>query len=50
MSDRKKISYRYTTVEAWQELDEKVRDIITEDTGKDIWMSTKSLPPISFPP
>ncbi|KAB8220919.1 hypothetical protein BDV33DRAFT_85295 [Aspergillus novoparasiticus] len=50
MSDRKQIRYTYECIEAYEENDEKVRAIITEDTGSDNWICTRSLPPICYPP
>ncbi|KAE8332737.1 hypothetical protein BDV39DRAFT_166729 [Aspergillus sergii] len=50
MSDRKRISYTYESIEDFEENDGKVREIIAEDTGTKIWAYTKSLPPSSIPP
>ncbi|KAF7587726.1 hypothetical protein BBP40_006833 [Aspergillus hancockii] len=49
MSERKRIRYAYE-FEAYQQYDEQVTEIIKADTGEEVWVSTRSYPPICFPP
>ncbi|KAJ5450270.1 uncharacterized protein N7458_006719 [Penicillium daleae] len=46
MADRE----TYKTIEAWQELDDKVGKIIQDDTGKEIWIANRALPPTGYLP
>ncbi|KAM5379441.1 hypothetical protein ACJZ2D_004139 [Fusarium nematophilum] len=50
MADRKRVSYTYLTIEHWEMQDEKVREIIREDTGEDSWTNAPVAPPTSLPP
>ncbi|KAJ5392958.1 hypothetical protein N7465_011932 [Penicillium sp. CMV-2018d] len=50
MTDKKRIVYTYGTIEAWEEFDATVQEIIKKETGKDHWIATRSIPPISYPP
>ncbi|KAE8356080.1 hypothetical protein BDV28DRAFT_145579 [Aspergillus coremiiformis] len=50
MSDRKRVYYTYKTIEAWEKHDEKVREIIKEDTGVENWICNRALPPTCYPP
>ncbi|KAE8356081.1 hypothetical protein BDV28DRAFT_145580 [Aspergillus coremiiformis] len=50
MSDRKRISYTYRGIEAYEEHDKTVTEIIKEDTGVENWPVTTSMPPRGIPP
>ncbi|KAH8435149.1 uncharacterized protein LDX57_012778 [Aspergillus melleus] len=50
MSERKRIYYTYKTIEAWEQHDAAVRKIIQDDTGTDVWVCNRALPPTCYPP
>ncbi|KAF4455282.1 putative succinyl-CoA:3-ketoacid-coenzyme A transferase, mitochondrial precursor [Fusarium austroafricanum] len=50
MADRKAVRIAYQGIEAWEISRDKVRELIADDTGADIWPETKSLPPFGMPP
>ncbi|CEO59044.1 hypothetical protein PMG11_03733 [Penicillium brasilianum] len=50
MAERKRIHFTYQTVEGYSEFDRTVRQIISEDTGQESWIATRSLPPTNYPP
>ncbi|RSL54017.1 hypothetical protein CEP54_010105 [Fusarium duplospermum] len=50
MGDRVRVRYTYNGIEEWEEFRDPLREIIQQDTGEEVWVETRSLPPIGMPP
>ncbi|KAN0081844.1 hypothetical protein V8E54_003142 [Elaphomyces granulatus] len=50
IEERKKITYTFVDGDAYIKHDAEVIGIIQKDTGAEIWICTRSFPPICFPP
>ncbi|KAJ3525335.1 hypothetical protein NM208_g11686 [Fusarium decemcellulare] len=50
MGDRVTIQYSFGSAEEWQESKGPLKEIIQQDTGAEVWVETRSMPPIGSPP
>ncbi|KAK7414930.1 hypothetical protein QQX98_006255 [Neonectria punicea] len=50
MAGRVRIRYSYKGIDEFEQFQGTLRQIITEDSGSENWIETRSLPPIGFPP
>ncbi|KAF9774747.1 hypothetical protein IL306_007220 [Fusarium sp. DS 682] len=50
MADKTKIRYTYQGYEEWQQSEKELKKLISDDTGVEFWIETRSIPPMGIPP